>query len=105
AASCQTTTAGSSIAPIRRRADQAPSSSASWNSSPVMPSVSEATEHRAGRVNRDFQQQHPCPSPGRATGAYPGYVKDHVRPMAGGGPDAVGNLQWRTTAAAKAKDV
>jgi hypothetical protein len=34
----------------------------------------------------------------------PGYVKDHVVPLACGGPDAVANLQWQTTEAAKAKD-
>ena len=31
-------------------------------------------------------------------------VKDHVVPLACGGPDAVSNLQWQTTAASKAKD-
>jgi hypothetical protein len=30
----------------------------------------------------------------------PSYVKDHVVPLACGGPDSVGNLQWQT----KAKD-
>jgi hypothetical protein len=37
-------------------------------------------------------------------GPGPGYVKDHVVPLACGGPDSVGNLQRQTTAAAKAKD-
>jgi hypothetical protein len=41
---------------------------------------------------------------GRPTGACPGYIKDHVVPLACGGPDAVGNLQWQTTAEARAKD-
>jgi hypothetical protein len=31
-------------------------------------------------------------------------VKDHVRPLACGGPDAVANIQWQTIADAKAKD-
>jgi len=47
---------------------------------------------------------HPCPSTGHPTGACPGYVKDHVVPLACGGPDAVANLQWQTTSQAKAKD-
>jgi putative protein kinase ArgK-like GTPase of G3E family len=46
----------------------------------------------------------PCPSTGRTTGVCPGYIKDHIVPLACGGPDSVANLQWQTVAAAKAKD-
>ena len=63
-----------------------------------------ANEHRSLEVKHEFQRQHPCPSTGRPTGACPGYIKDHIVPLACGGPDAVSNLQWQTTAAAKAKD-
>jgi hypothetical protein len=63
-----------------------------------------AREHRSREVARQFQWQHPCPSTGRATGACPGYRKDHVVPLACGGPDAVSNLQWQTIRDAKAKD-
>jgi hypothetical protein len=34
----------------------------------------------------------------------PGDIKDHVIPLACGGPDAVSNMQWQTTAAARAED-
>lgn len=34
----------------------------------------------------------------------PGYVIDHVRPLASGGADAPSNMQWQTKAEAKAKD-
>jgi hypothetical protein len=34
----------------------------------------------------------------------PGYRKDHVIPLACGGPDAVSNLQWQTVRDARAKD-
>lgn len=34
----------------------------------------------------------------------PGYVVDHVIPLACGGADAPYNMQWQTTADAKAKD-
>jgi hypothetical protein len=37
-------------------------------------------------------------------GSLHGYIKDHIVPLACGGPDAVANLQWQTTAAPKAKD-
>ena len=39
-----------------------------------------------------------------ATGACPGYVVDHVVPLKRGGADAPENMQWQTTAEAKAKD-
>jgi hypothetical protein len=34
----------------------------------------------------------------------PGYVIDHIKPLACGGADSPANMQWQTTAAAKAKD-
>ena len=34
----------------------------------------------------------------------PGYVIDHLRPLACGGTDAPSNMQWQTIAEAKAKD-
>jgi hypothetical protein len=37
-------------------------------------------------------------------GACPGYIKDHIRALKCGGPDAVSNMQWQTTADAKAKN-
>jgi hypothetical protein len=67
-------------------------------------SSASANEHRSREVAREFQQLHPCPSRGRTTGACPGYVRDHIRLIACGGPDTVANMQWQTIAAAKAKD-
>jgi hypothetical protein len=34
----------------------------------------------------------------------PGYVVDHIVPLACGGADTPSNMQWQTVAAAKAKD-
>src|SRR5258706_465200 len=34
----------------------------------------------------------------------PGYIIDHIKPLACGGADATSNMQWQTVAAAKAKD-
>src|SRR6267143_450452 len=67
-------------------------------------STAGASEYRSYSVKHEFQRQHPCPSTGRPTGACPGYIKDHIVPLACGGPDAVSNMQWQTIAAAKAKD-
>ena len=34
----------------------------------------------------------------------PGYVIDHIKPLACGGADNTSNMQWQTVAAAKMKD-
>jgi hypothetical protein len=68
------------------------------------PSLASSREYRSSTVKHEFQRQHPCPSTGRATGACPGYIKDHIRALDCGGPDAVSNMQWQTIVAAKAKD-
>src|SRR5438445_6961303 len=67
-------------------------------------STAGASEPRSPEVKHEFQRQHPCPSTGRTTGACPAYIKDHVFPLACGGPDSIGNMQWQTIQAARAKD-
>jgi hypothetical protein len=63
-----------------------------------------------GRLRRStaakdaFKREHPCPSTGQLRGACPGYVIDHVVALKRGGPDSPSNMQWQTTADAKAKD-
>jgi hypothetical protein len=63
-----------------------------------------ASEHRSRAVAREFQRAHPCPSTGLTSGACPGYWRDHIVPLACGGPDAVSNMQWQTIRDARAKD-
>jgi hypothetical protein len=64
----------------------------------------------SGRIERSaaaksaFQKSHPCPATGSKTGSCPGYIVDHVKPLACGGADAQENMQWQTTVAAKEKD-
>jgi hypothetical protein len=70
----------------------------------VLPGSASAKHHRSASVKREFQLTRRCPATGRTSGACPGYVKDHVVPLACGGPDTVSNLQWQTIRAAKAKD-
>jgi hypothetical protein len=55
-----------------------------------------AKEPRSPSVKREFQLTHPCPATGLRSGACPGYIKEHVVPLARGGPDAPSNLQWQT---------
>jgi hypothetical protein len=63
-----------------------------------------AIKHRHRSVRRQFQRLHPCPSTQKRSGSCPGYVVDHVIPLACGGADSVLNLQWQTVKAAKLKD-
>jgi hypothetical protein len=60
--------------------------------------------HRSRAARAAFQRSHPCPATGRASGPCPGYIVDHVKPLACGGADAPSNMQWQSTADAKAKD-
>ena len=70
------------------------------------PKTSAATQPRdeKGRfvrnesAKREFMQKSGYPK-GR-----PGYVVDHVVPLACGGADAASNMQWQTVAEGKAKD-
>jgi hypothetical protein len=65
---------------------------------------SQGKSQRSAIAKRAFRQSHPCPSTGRTSGACSGYVIDHVKALKHGGADEPGNMQWQTTAAAKAKD-
>lgn len=59
---------------------------------------------RSGKAKDDFKHSHPCPATGKSSGACPGYVIDHVKPLKSGGADDPSNMQWQTKEAAKAKD-
>jgi hypothetical protein len=70
----------------------------------MLPSLAVADEHRSRAVAREFQRLYPCPSTGQTSGACPVYWKDHIVPLACGGPDTIANLQWQTIKDARAKD-
>jgi len=64
----------------------------------------DGTIHRSLAARRAFQHRHPCPATGQSTGACPGWVVDHVVPLACGGTDSPVNMQWQTREAALDKD-
>ena len=49
---------------------------------------------RDTKVLRDFVKLYPCPSTGKHSVSCPGFAIDHVIPLACGGCDNIGNLQW-----------
>ena len=59
---------------------------------------------RSRAAIRRFKRLHPCPATGKAAGRCPGYIIDHVKPLECGGIDGPSNMQWQTSAAARAKD-
>jgi hypothetical protein len=59
---------------------------------------------RSSSAKAAFERQSPCPSTGKTRGKCPGYVVDHINALECGGADAPSNMQWQTTADAKAKD-
>jgi len=70
---------------------------------PKPPAATVARDQR-GRIQRSAAARH---SFARQTGypnGRPGYVIDHIKPLACGGADTPSNMQWQTVAAGKAKD-
>jgi hypothetical protein len=60
---------------------------------------------RSRKQVNDFKRSHACPATAVAsTKSCPGYVVDHIIPLACNGPDRPSNMQWQTVAEAKAKD-
>src|SRR5947199_9089418 len=70
----------------------------------LKPATARTRTVRSAAARRAFRRWHPCPATRLIKGACPGYVIDHIKPLACGGPDAPDNMQWQTTADAKAKD-
>lgn len=59
---------------------------------------------RSGVAKRAFAREVACPATGLHALPCPGYVVDHVVPLACGGADAPPNMQWQTVPEARAKD-
>jgi hypothetical protein len=59
---------------------------------------------RSSGAKEAFKREHPCPSTDGQSGPCPGYVIDHIKPLACGGADDPANMQWQTVAEGRAKD-
>ena len=100
----------SSFTPAPGHEGRSTSRPTSLSSHPSTRAAVGVTRDSHGRIKRSesarlaFEHHHPCPSTGKTSGACPGYVIDHIRPLKRGGPDDPGKMQWQTEDAAKAKD-
>ena len=64
-----------------------------------------SAKHPRSKAAHDaFMRSHPCPANGHTSGACPGYVVDHIKPLKRGGADIPSNMQWQTIEEGKAKD-
>lgn len=70
----------------------------------TLPLIANAERHRSQKAKAEFKQLHPCPATGRQKGSCPGYIIDHIIPLACGGADSPENMQWQTKSEAKLKD-
>ena len=66
--------------------------------------ATEARTPRSAAEIKAFKRENPCPATQLSRGACPGYVIDHMWPLACGGEDHPRNMQWQTVEDAKAKD-
>lgn len=73
-------------------------------SSKTKNSTSGVTRTKSARIKRSTAAKHQFEKETGFPKGRPGYVVDHVVPLACGGADAPGNMQWQTIAEGKAKD-
>jgi len=57
-----------------------------------------------GRIERSESEKHEFMKESGYPHGRPGYIVDHIIPLARGGPDTPGNMQWQTKQEARAKD-
>lgn len=66
--------------------------------------VARAPIKRNLAARRAFQRANPCPENGKARGACPGWVVDHIEPLCAGGADTPENMQWQRREDSHRKD-
>lgn len=72
---------------------------------PQSPASSSTVKRDAnGRIERSEASKHQFEVRSGYPNGRPGYVVDHIRPLACGGADTPANMQWQTVAEAKVKD-
>jgi hypothetical protein len=88
----------------RTAAPSASMSTATRATSPRTTSAGAASLTTNGRIVRSEAAKRAFEAQSGFPHGRPGYVVDHIRPLACGGADVPANMQWQTAAEAKAKD-
>lgn len=70
----------------------------------VIGSQAKAETVRSQTVVNHFKKERPCPSTNLTKGSCPGYVVDHIVPLACRGLDDPINMQWQSILEGKKKD-
>ena len=70
----------------------------------IAPFLADAMIMRQSPPRTAFIKTHPCPTTGLSKRPCKGYVIDHVKALACGGPDVPSNMQWQTVEDALLKD-
>jgi hypothetical protein len=99
-----TPTASAPTTTTKAAAAAAPKQDTARAAASIPPSASTITRDEKGRIQRSAAARHAF---ARSTGypnGRPGYVIDHIFPLACGGVDTPANMQWQTIAEGKAKD-
>jgi hypothetical protein len=71
---------------------------------PATSLASAAPRDARGRIQRSAAARHAFARQTGYPNGRPGYVIDHIKPLACGGADAPSNMQWQTIAESKIKD-
>ena len=90
---------GTHVAPHERKAPQPKSGNQKTSGA-----SSTAAHDTRGRIARSETAKHAFEVQTGYPNGRPGYVIDHIVPLACGGADQPSNMQWQTVADAKAKD-
>jgi len=78
--------------------------SALWIALIILVAIATGADARDAKQVRLFRAANPCPATVKATGACPGWVVDHIKPLCAGGANAPVNMQWQTRADSLVKD-
>lgn len=81
-----------------------PPATAETPAATATPSLASIARDEQGRIQRSAAARHAFARQTGFPNGRPGWIIDHVVPLACGGVDAPSNMQWQTVAAAKAKD-
>jgi len=97
---------GTKVAAHDRKAPEPKATKAAKTPKPPAATTASAAVARdaKGNIQRSDAARHAFARQTGFPNGRPGYVIDHVVPLACGGADAPSNMQWQSVAAAKAKD-